>query len=635
MKKCLYILVLLLVLSGTAVQATRTLAGQPEDLAQPNLALAKPVRVSAFLPEEPPENAVDGEESAWNAGANAPQWVEIDLQKPATVTLVQLVTEQYPAGVTVHQLWGGGPGEEIHLLHEFDGRTETGQVLAFQPEAPLANIQLIRVVTTASPSWVAWREIKVYGTHDDSAPGISTLRFDISEHAGQTVALELIAEGDDQGYAGMFVNAVQVETSTGSDPCAAIKNCDFAGMAQDTAWQKHGRLRFTNQEGEDTGSWWGNNHTGGFWHDGHVSQTITLPPDATTLVVEVCTSCEWSTDGSPSPTEYNARLSVRVDGRYLADHADPLPGIDASSPFRNLALGQPVTASRSLPEAPPENAVDGTPHKWGAGSHPPQWIEVDLGQPTAVALMRLVVDQYPAGLTVHQIWGRGPDEELSLLYEFRGHTASGDLLAFTPEIPVPDLQFIRILTTQSPSWVAWTEIEVFAASDFSGTQDFDQSDGHGDGVDAEPALPSGNVDSGQMVATSPIAPGDAGGHVADSEVTVELLYPALAGAFIALEAEPLQPGLWTRIQWKDAFGDWHDIEGWQGAFNPDQRVLWYVGEEMLGDGPFRWLVFASQAGSLLAVSPPFHLPSHNGEVMRVAVSLPLRITNTPFRGESN
>lgn len=102
---------------------------------------------------------------------------------------------------------------------------------------------------------------------------------------------------------------------------------------------------------------------------------------------------------------------------------------------------------------------------------------------------------------------------------------------------------------------------------------------------------------------------------------VQLLYPELTGAFIELRAEPLLPGLWTRIQWQDASNDWHDMEGWQGDFNEDQRVLWYVGAEHLGEGPFRWLVYESQAGDLLAESVPFVLPSHGGEVLRVSVSL--------------
>jgi hypothetical protein len=105
--------------------------------------------------------------------------------------------------------------------------------------------------------------------------------------------------------------------------------------------------------------------------------------------------------------------------------------------------------------------------------------------------------------------------------------------------------------------------------------------------------------------------------------TVQLLYPELKGAFIELHAQPLRSGLWTRIQWQDAFGGWHDIEGWQGSFNEDQRVLWYVGEENLGAGPFRWLVYEYQGAELLTVSAPFNLPSRDGEVLSVEVMLPV------------
>lgn len=100
----------------------------------------------------------------------------------------------------------------------------------------------------------------------------------------------------------------------------------------------------------------------------------------------------------------------------------------------------------------------------------------------------------------------------------------------------------------------------------------------------------------------------------------EFLYPNVTGAFIELQAEPLRPWLWTRVQWQDAAGGWHDIEGWQGAFNPDQRVLWYVGEDHLGRGPFRWLVYAEQGGELVGASASFNLPAR-GQLLHVKVTL--------------
>jgi hypothetical protein len=143
-------------------------------------------------------------------------------------------------------------------------------------------------------------------------------------------------------------------------------------------------------------------------------------------------------------------------GAELADPCDP-----ALLPPENLALNKAVTASRFLPEERPEFAVDGQPTQWGAGEHPVQWIEIDLGQPYKLERVRLVVAQFPEGETVHQIWGRGPGEELRLLHEFVGNTAEGDILEFVPETALAGIQFIRVVTTSSPSWVAWKEIEVY------------------------------------------------------------------------------------------------------------------------------------------------------------------------------
>ncbi len=119
---------------------------------------------SASLPDSPPSNAIDGDpETIWNSGAGPAQWLQIDLGKPITVSAIRLVISQYPAGETVHQLWGGAEANNLTLLHEFKGFTQDPNPLEFKPSAPLTNIRYIKIVTTQSPSWVAWREIEVIG----------------------------------------------------------------------------------------------------------------------------------------------------------------------------------------------------------------------------------------------------------------------------------------------------------------------------------------------------------------------------------------------------------------------------------------------------------------------------------------
>jgi hypothetical protein len=39
--------------------------------------------------------------------------------------------------------------------------TASFDVLVFAPEASLRGIRIVRIETTASPSWVGWREIEV------------------------------------------------------------------------------------------------------------------------------------------------------------------------------------------------------------------------------------------------------------------------------------------------------------------------------------------------------------------------------------------------------------------------------------------------------------------------------------------
>lgn len=83
--------------------------------------------------------------------------------------------------------------------------------------------------------------------------------------------------------------------------------------------------------------------------------------------------------------------------------------------------------------------------------------------------------------------------------------------------------------------------------------------------------------------------------------------------------------LWTVVQWQDASGKWHDVEGWRGALdemvNGEGRKVWWVYRRDLGTGPFRWVIYQSPSGGLLASSNVFHLPGAEGQAVDVAVKL--------------
>ena len=110
--------------------------------------------------------------------------------------------------------------------------------------------------------------------------------------------------------------------------------------------------------------------------------------------------------------------------------------------------------------------------------------------------------------------------------------------------------------------------------------------------------------------------------LADLPPRPEPSVPAPAGGTIVLSASPVTAKMWTLIQWQDAFGKWHDVQGWQGTFEPGGKVQWWVGAENLGQGPFHWLVYSERDdGDLLATSDPFDLPAYGGQ--RVLVELTL------------
>jgi hypothetical protein len=95
---------------------------------------------------------------------------------------------------------------------------------------------------------------------------------------------------------------------------------------------------------------------------------------------------------------------------------------------------------------------------WMSGGFAPAWVQLDLGQPTTIAKVRLYTAQSPAGPTSHQILGGLTPDSLAPLGALDGDTADAQWL----ELQVKgQVRYLRVMTLKSPSWVAWGEIEVY------------------------------------------------------------------------------------------------------------------------------------------------------------------------------
>ncbi len=136
-----------------------------EDLpASGNLALNQAVTASTSLGTNPPAMAVDGDEATyWGSGDLPPQWIEVDLGAPATITEIRLRTSQSPAGDTVHRVLVRGEVGELVVVHQFEQLTGDGDWLVYTPEAPLEKVRAVRIETVESPSWVSWFEVQAIG----------------------------------------------------------------------------------------------------------------------------------------------------------------------------------------------------------------------------------------------------------------------------------------------------------------------------------------------------------------------------------------------------------------------------------------------------------------------------------------
>ncbi len=111
--------------------------------------------------------------------------------------------------------------------------------------------------------------------------------------------------------------------------------------------------------------------------------------------------------------------------------------------------------------------------------------------------------------------------------------------------------------------------------------------------------------------------------------------PPIAGGSVRLEV--VFPATWPwaqvhwqslrlRVQWQDQEGTWHNTNGWYGCLDTLVGLrgykTWWISEELLGRGPFRWVLYAGEGTQPLVVSEAFTMPNWTRGRKTVTVELP-------------
>jgi hypothetical protein len=170
----------------------------------------------------------------------------------------------------------------------------------------------------------------------------------------------------------------------------------------------------------------------------------------------------WHWRGANDPEVWTGTEGDGVINTVLAPSERPDPCVRKSFPFleRNLALGRPTSVSSSTPDSPGAGAVDGSRSTiWNSGAGAPGWIEIQLAAGSTVKEIRLAVGQTPNGHTVHRLLVR-TGSGLQEVQRFAGDTSDDQTLLWRPSSPLAGVTAVRVETDESPSFVAWKEIEV-------------------------------------------------------------------------------------------------------------------------------------------------------------------------------
>ncbi len=120
-----------------------------------------------------------------------------------------------------------------------------------------------------------------------------------------------------------------------------------------------------------------------------------------------------------------------------------------------------VTASMTKSGSNVSNINDGSfTTSWESGASATQWVMFDFITSKSINKIRFLPAQNPSGRTVHNIYVGDSISSLKLLVTIDQITQK-DVWVEAPLLSPINTHYLKVETVESPSWIAWKEIEVY------------------------------------------------------------------------------------------------------------------------------------------------------------------------------
>jgi serine/threonine-protein kinase len=165
-------------------------------------------QVSASSGQDPGAATDGNEQTAWNPAGPAPQWIELDVRSPITLSSLELVPSQPREEPTIHEIWATTLSGDFLPVYTYRGTTADGQKMLVRLDQPVDDVVRVRVVTVMTGGGVGWREIRLLsdaasdaspeGEQPGAASGEQPTFVVVANTGGSGVYVRRTAEGGER-----------------------------------------------------------------------------------------------------------------------------------------------------------------------------------------------------------------------------------------------------------------------------------------------------------------------------------------------------------------------------------------------------------------------------------------------------